>query len=91
MIQHQDINDTELRRLVRKRVIVLGGNKRLKIYGRLGCGSGKKMKRENRIFFSSEEDAAREGFRPCGHCMKVDYEKWRSRLTAVAGHRPPGM
>ena len=61
--------------MIRKGEIVLGGNKRLKIYGTLGCASGKRMKRENRVFFKSDTEARKMGFRPCGHCMKEAYKQ----------------
>jgi len=71
MIQHSAISDNELRRLIKQGLICFGGNKKLKIYGTLQCSSGKRMKRENRIFFSTEDEALQNGFRSCGHCMKV--------------------
>ena len=58
--------------------IQFGGNKNLKIYGTLNCPSGKRMKRENRVFFQTEKDAQNEGYRPCGHCMKDKYQEWIS-------------
>jgi methylphosphotriester-DNA--protein-cysteine methyltransferase len=79
MIQHADICDEALRQLIRRRKIDLGGNRNLKIYGRLNCVSGKRMKKENRIFFISEEEAIRQGFRPCGHCMRQEYKKWKDQ------------
>ncbi|HRJ31538.1 MAG TPA: Ada metal-binding domain-containing protein [Cyclobacteriaceae bacterium] len=45
------------------------GNLRLKIYGTLKCFSGKRMKRTNRVFFESEEEALTLGFRPCKNCL----------------------
>jgi methylphosphotriester-DNA--protein-cysteine methyltransferase len=33
------------------------------------------MKQENRVFFSTEKEAIKDNFRPCGHCMKVEYKK----------------
>lgn len=39
-----------------------------KIYGRLDCKSGMRMKRENRVFFASREDAVACGYRPCKKC-----------------------
>lgn len=57
--------------------IVFGGNRKQKIYGTLGCNSGKRLKRENRVFFTSEKKAISEGFRPCGHCLKVKYKIWK--------------
>ncbi len=38
------------------------------------------MKRENRVFFSSEKEAIANGFRPCGHCMKQKYQKWKNEV-----------
>lgn len=39
-----------------------------KIFGRLTCGSGKRAKKENRIFFHTWEDAVEAGYRPCKVC-----------------------
>lgn len=77
MIGHGDINDSELRSLIRNRQILLGGNARLKIYGRLHCRWGKRMKRDSRVFFKSETEAQQQNFRPCGHCMQMAYEQWK--------------
>lgn len=80
MIRHIKINDIELRRRIKNHDILLGGNLKLNIYGKLDCGSGKRMKKENRIFFCSENEAIQSGFRPCGHCMKKDYKNWKMDL-----------
>lgn len=74
---HSNLTEKEVRHLIRKGGIVLGGHKRLKIYGTLKCTSGKRMKRENRIFFNTETEAKKMGFRPCGHCMRVAYKEWK--------------
>ncbi|MDP3667251.1 MAG: Ada metal-binding domain-containing protein, partial [Sediminibacterium sp.] len=42
----------------------------------LQCKSGKRMNRKNRVFFASESEAIKNDFRPCGHCMKIEYKKW---------------
>ncbi len=78
MIQHSEIPDSELRNKIRKKAIRLGGNSKLKIYGVLGCVSGKRMKRENRVFFATGQEAQQNNYRPCGHCMKVEYKKWKN-------------
>ena len=39
-----------------------------KIFGRLDCKSGKRMKKENRVFFYTWDDAVAEGYRPCKKC-----------------------
>lgn len=77
MIVHWDITDAALRKKLRRKELVLGGNKKLKIYGTLHCLSGKRMKRENRVFFVSAEEAVALGYRPCGHCMKQEYKHWK--------------
>ena len=80
MILHSAISDAGLRNKIRRRKIRFGGNTKLKIYGTLQCNSGKKMKRENRVFFSTESEAIQNGYRPCGHCMKQEYKIWRDKL-----------
>jgi methylphosphotriester-DNA--protein-cysteine methyltransferase len=85
MIAHIDLGDshfTQSRRLwefVREGTITFAGNKRLKIYGTLQCASGKKMKVENRVFFSDKNETEALGYRPCGHCMKAGYLKWKNK------------
>lgn len=72
------MSDDDLRHNIKQQKIAFGGNMKLKIYGTLSCKSGKKMKRANRVFFSSEKEAIANGFRPCGHCMKQKYQKWKN-------------
>ncbi|MRX37878.1 metal-binding protein [Flavobacterium sp. LC2016-23] len=80
MIEHSKITDFQLRIKIKNAEICFGGNQKLKIYGTLKCASGKRMKRENRVFFYTEEEAEKNGFRPCGHCMKTKYQKWKNGL-----------
>ena len=77
--ENNDSGKAKLRQLIRQKKLLLGGNHKLKIYGELQCGSGKRMLRENRVFFSSEKEAVAAGFRPCGHCMKDKYLQWKKR------------
>lgn len=77
MILQENIDDREVRKLIRARVIVLAGNKKLKIFGLLSCWSGKKMKKTNRVFFTSEEEPVQAGYRPCAHCMRQAYNTWK--------------
>lgn len=77
MIQHLEISDTALRIKIKEKAICFGGNKKLKIYGLLNCKSGKRMNRENRVFFTNEREAQQNNYRPCGHCMKNKYAKWK--------------
>ena len=78
MIQHTEICDKELKKTIKKNEIIFGGNLSLKIYGHLNCKSGKRMKKENRVFFQSEWEAINQGFRPCGNCMNKEYKKWKN-------------
>jgi len=62
-----------------------GGNKKLKIYGRLDCPSANRYIKQgkyvnNRVFFATEEDAIEAGYRPCSICMPMKYKEWKSRL-----------
>jgi methylphosphotriester-DNA--protein-cysteine methyltransferase len=77
MIKHLKTSGIELRKLIKEQQICFGGNEKLKIYGDLKCKSGKRMKKENRVFFVSKDDAIQQGYRPCGHCMKQAYLQWK--------------
>ena len=84
MIKHLDFTDNsqgqlQLRRLIKAGEIVLAGNVRLRIYGKLHCNSGKRMLRKNRVFFHSTADAIENGFRPCGHCLKTEWAEWKTQ------------
>ncbi len=81
MLKHTEINDIDLRKLIRQNKICIAGNEKLKIYGKLRCKSGKRMKKENRVFFVSGREAIKQGYRPCGHCMKSKYQQWKNGLT----------
>jgi len=79
MLHHFEITQRELRSFIHNGTIRLAGNRALKIYGTLSCKSGKRMKKENRVFFMSQEEAIDEGYRPCGHCMKDEYRNWMEK------------
>ena len=60
----------------------IGGNKKLKIYGRLDCPSAKKWIEKgyyisNRVFFENEDTAIAAGYRPCAKCMPDEYTNWK--------------
>lgn len=77
MILHSETTDKDLQSQIKQNKIRFGGNLKLKIFGTLQCKSGKRMKKENRVFFVSESEATKNGFRPCGHCMKLKYKNWK--------------
>ena len=61
---------------------LLGGNRRLKIYGRLDCPSARRALLRGyvrrRVFFADESTAIAAGYRPCGVCMREAYRRWKS-------------
>lgn len=85
MWKHWELEDVELRRMIKSGAIKYGGNLRDKIYGTLRCGGGKRLLRTNRVFFASEEEARAHGFRPCANCMRAAYRQYRAEQAAAAG------
>lgn len=85
MIRHTELGETsftrsrKLKELITDGEVRFGGNRQLKIYGTLDCLSGKGMKMENRVFFGSENEAKENGYRPCGHCMRKEYLRWKAQ------------
>src|SRR5882762_128850 len=69
MWEHNELNQS-LFNLIRNEKIMYAGNAKLKIYGTLHCHSGKRMKKENRVFFKDEAEAINQGFRPCKNCLR---------------------
>lgn len=60
-----------------------GGNKKLKIYGRLDCPTAlSAIKRypgsyeKSRVFFEDEKTALAAGYRPCGNCLREKYREY---------------
>ncbi len=61
-----------------------GGHKGSRLYGRLDCPTAlryiaKGMYVKSRVFFLDEATAIAAGYRPCTHCMPVQYKKWKSQ------------
>ena len=85
MYKHQDLGEIPFSRLRQLKLLVdngdilFGGNAQLKIYGRLNCKSGKRLKVKNRVFFATEQEAIKMGYRPCGHCMRAKYRLWKAK------------
>ena len=66
----------------------LGGNRKLKIYGRLDCPSANRWISKgyyvkDRVFFLNEEDAINAGYRPCAICMRKEYLEWKERQKSL--------
>ena len=88
MIRHDAIDDDDLRRLIITGHIRYGGNRRLRIYSRLDGASGKRMKLASRVFFGDAAEARVADFRPCSHCLRDGYARWKDRLAdAASGNR----
>lgn len=81
MLIHSKISPAALIKHIKNGHVKYAGNVRLKIYGHLNCKSGKRMKVENRIFFTHEKEAIDNGFRPCGHCMNKEYKIWKNGVV----------
>ena len=80
MVRHTEISQKDLISQIKQQKICIAGNSRLGIFGTLRCSSGKRMKKENRVFFGSETDALMNNFRPCGNCMAKEYKKWKDGI-----------
>lgn len=76
MYQHSDLQSKALKALIHRGEICWAGNRGQRIYGRLFCGSGKRMKRVNRVFFKTKDECKQLGYRPCGHCCREEYLEW---------------
>ena len=50
-----------------------------KIFGRLDCKSGMCMKKENRVFFLTWQDAISSGYRPCMKCKPTPKDRYPAR------------
>ncbi len=79
---HQQLTSQELHSLIKAKGITLAGNRKLKIYGTLQCKSGKRMKKENRVFFLNYIEAKSAGYRPCGLCLRDLYNSWKVGITS---------
>lgn len=60
-----------------------GGNGKMKIYGRLDCGTANATIRrfpgeyeKHRVFFADEKTALSAGYRPCGNCLRQKYKEY---------------
>jgi len=70
-------------RLLRNGLLIEGtapgmyaGHKGYRIFGLLSCANGKRMKRENRVFFANLDDCVNEGYRPCKLCKPMDEQEF---------------
>lgn len=87
------ISETSL--LTNREIVVLrakgdvqfGGHRKNKIYGTLACKGAKRWIAKGhylkqRVFFSTENEAIVNGYRPCAQCMPEKYGIWKEQCLA---------
>ena len=74
--------------MVLKTVII--GCRTTKIYCRPGCPPGRRTKPENRVYFSSRNEARVKGYRACKVCKPDELFKARETLFFTRYHSPLG-
>lgn len=57
---------------------IYGGNRLAKIFGTLECKAGMRMKKENRVFFHTLEDAVKQDYRPCKACKPITENEFKT-------------
>lgn len=63
---------------------LLGGHAKQRIYGRLDCRAATRALarsdtyRKHRVFFADEAAALATGYRPCGVCLRPQYQACRA-------------
>lgn len=82
MIRHDTIHEASLHRMIRDGRLTFAGNRRLKIFGRLDCRTGRRLGRENRVFFATRSEAEGCGYRPCARCLRAAYDVWKSAVIS---------
>jgi hypothetical protein len=73
----------------------LGGNRAGLIYGRLDCPTALRAIERggyvaHRVFFADEPTARAAGYRPCGHCLRVEYRAWKAAVRSPGGSPEEG-
>ena len=66
---------------------LFGGNRRLRIYGRLDCPSAQRALArgyaKRRVCFADEATAIAAGYRPCAVCMPAEYRQWKGVESSI--------
>ena len=82
LLRHDAVTDAALRARLHDGSLTMAGNRRLKIYGRLGCPAGRRMRRGSRVFFADATAAEAAGYRPCARCCRAAYDVWKSAANS---------
>jgi hypothetical protein len=89
MWSHSQLTTGQIKNLILTGKILFGGNTRLKIYGTLSCASGKRMKKQHRVFFSNEGEAKRLGLELADiACEKSIYSGLRKNQVEIPADLP---
>ncbi|RAI39004.1 metal-binding protein [Rhodoplanes roseus] len=61
----------------------LGGNRRLRIYGRLDCPNARRWLAkghyvQTRVFFADAPTAIAAGYRPCAVCLPAEWRRYKA-------------
>jgi hypothetical protein len=75
---------------------ILGGHKRSRIYGQLGCRAALRTIARggyvaHRVFFANESAAIAAGYRPCSVCLPGEYRAWKNNHQLVDQTRRAGI
>lgn len=83
MYLHSELSKSAIFKLIRHGTVKMAGYKKNKIYGLLHCKAGKRMNKENRVFFLNEQEAIDQGYRPCGACLPQQHKKWKATTIKI--------
>lgn len=86
MVRGSEMSEGAIKRMVAAGTLRYAGNESMQVYGEIDCPSGKRSRK--RVYFASREQAEQLGFRPCGACMRAEYQEWK-RQQEVSEPAPP--
>jgi len=78
----QNITAREIAQMKVHNPAIMGGHKKLKIYGKLKCPNAAKWVAKGhyvkqRVLFDNEDEAKQNNYRPCACCMPNEYKAWK--------------
>ena len=82
ILRHDAVTEATLRTRFRDGSLTMAGNRWLKIYGRLGCPAGRRMRRGSLVFFADATAAEAAGYRFCARCCWASYDVWKSAANS---------
>ena len=82
ILRHDAVTDAALWARLCGGSLTMTGNRRLKIYGRLGCPAGRRMHRSSRVFLTDTTAAEAAGYRLCARCCRAAYDVWKLAVNS---------